>query len=1134
MIAALSAAAPAETPAVAKLDDWALWIRASLQERLARIQLSAAQQAAGDEPVKLVPAHVEELKLLGQLITQHRESDYLQPAVSRFTAVSNAYVQHNSFDTALAVLQDFLKAHPKLSVAEQFEYQVLQVTLNKAAAAFNKRENADQPPTQLSPEYAAALDAMAAFVKARPTSAYAPSVEQQLFGVAITYAQQGAWPVTRTVLARFAAAAPEFRSPAQLKLWEAATYLGELDSAYGLSLLQPLATRSAGHIDGTELAAALDAPGKLPALESFEKLAGTFGDKDTIKNLSKPKGLLPPGERPTAQPQPTVPAGPPVITPAYANNQPAAQPGAESYKETNEMSLALVRQAQQQQYSRIAMLQDERGRRADPAQGQAGGRGEGKGDGQSVELGVTLPTGSLLTEAEMKRQDTAADKAYAILIALAKDESPEVVPLARAARNHILWLVGFFEGQLRADQAIVYIDRYLKDRPTDAARVALAYQAISDRLTWAGQRQAKDRIDQAWLDKQHLLFEEARTAIEAFMVKYKSNKEWVQRAQLAKVESYDQESQLAAAVSAVRAGGLLTRSADALLALLQSTPDHPECYNFPARLWNLAERLRGLNQQEQAIYVLSQIPIHFPTDNYANQAVLRIGELYAANLSNPLRAVETYQEYLSLAGDYEGVRSNIFGIAQQLAGAQRYLEALHVYGVFVDSFPSDPRAAEALKAIGQTHQSNEAWTEAIASYERILREYAQNPVTPQVKLAIAECQINLSDWRSARRNYEEFVAQYPNDGQANLARSRLPILKNLERFQALLADDGVTRNKDDAQFQIARIVEEQLQNRVKAIEEYNKVVKEHAQSDLADDAQLEIGKALLALNRLDDARTALLLVPSRYPNSPVADDALFLVAQSFEQQAQQLASVTVETARQEAFERNQRGAYMQFNDQLAQQTRAQSARRDVLKKENKSQELELDEAQAALLNSAAVCNIGNFATAAEWLAETESTLQVANRQDRINDAYREAAEYYMNAASDYPLGDRTDESLLKVAQIYETQLKDRAAAMQTYLKIVKQFPGTPVAEDAAWKVASFYEQEGKFSSAADAYRDFIRTFPASERVADAQFALAEMMEQLGKWIDAMDAYETFRQKFGKHPKAQLAMEQINWIKAYRK
>ena len=128
----------------------------------------------------------------------------------------------------------------------------------------------------------------------------------------------------------------------------------------------------------------------------------------------------------------------------------------------------------------------------------------------------------------------------------------------------------------------------------------------------------------------------------------------------------------------------------------------------------------------------------------------------------------------------------------------------------------------------------------------------------------------------------------------------------------------------------------------------------------------------------------------------------------------------------------------------------------------------------------------------------------------------------------------TDDALLRMAQIYETELKDRVAAMETYQKIVKLFPGTPVAEDAAWKVAQFHEQEGKHKQAVDAYRDFIRNYPASGRVADAQFAMAEALEQLGRWVEAMDAYETFRQKFTSHPKVQVALEQINWIKAYRK
>jgi TolA-binding protein len=128
----------------------------------------------------------------------------------------------------------------------------------------------------------------------------------------------------------------------------------------------------------------------------------------------------------------------------------------------------------------------------------------------------------------------------------------------------------------------------------------------------------------------------------------------------------------------------------------------------------------------------------------------------------------------------------------------------------------------------------------------------------------------------------------------------------------------------------------------------------------------------------------------------------------------------------------------------------------------------------------------------------------------------------------------TDQSLLRVAVILESKLKDRPAAMQTYQKIVRLFPGTPVAEDAAWKVSTFHVQEGQFAAAADAYQNFIRNYPASTRVAEAQFGMAEVLEQLGRWNEAMDAYEVFRQKFNKHPKVALAAQQITWIKTYRK
>ena len=819
--------------------------------------------------------------------------------------------------------------------------------------------------------------------------------------------------------------------------------------------------------------------------------------------------------------------GPPAVEPLGDSPADDADPAIKvpAFKaRPSQSSLAVIRQSQQRQYQRIAMLElPEAERDAETRSGkQSGG-------------GAALPSGVLISTAEMKRQDDAADKAYAILIELVNSKAAKDAVASEQARGEIQWLFGFFENQLRADRAIVMIKRYLGDNPTDPERVALAYRSLSDQIIWVRQRKPSELVDQAWIDARHELFQQARKEINEFVAANADKKQWSSEAQLLLVNSFEQEAQLARLISPERAAGLLVQCSQAVQSLLKSTPDHPQAANFPNRIWGLADQIGALGQNEQAIYVLRQLSIKLPTHALANQSLVRIAQFYAVNLTSPLRAVETYQDYLSRTDGDPSVPAQIFEIARQLGAQERYLEAIHVYSVFVDSFPTDARAAGALHAIGKTHQANEVWTEAIATYDRIIEEYDADALIPQVKLDIAECRINLGEWSEARRLYEDFLEKFPKHAQVATATARLDVLKKLDRFQDLLADDQIDRNKDDAQFQIGRTVQLELQNPVKAIEEFRKVVAKYGKSDVADDAQVEIGRALLLLGRLDEGREELLKVAPTYPNSPLADDALFLVAQSYEHFAQQLASVTQEKAYEASYRQGQKDAYARFNKEVSEESERMAQRRVQLKAEGDEQQIALNDALDASRSGNLVAGkLFGHVTQAELEAETETALQIANRQDRINDAYRTAIQMYVKAATDHPLGDKTDQSLIRIAEIFETRLNDRAAAMQTYQKIVKQFPGTPVAEDAAWKVTQFYVEEGKYAAAADSYKTFIRNYPGSPRVADAQFGLAEVLEQLGQWVDAMDAYEIFRQKFNKHPKVKLATDQISWIKTYRK
>ncbi len=1099
---------------------WVIWqqtqqlhaqAEARLQEQVAR--------AAGAAPEALVESHAAELKLISQILNDHAESTYVRPAVDRVSAIVQKYLQLKAFDVAQSVVKQFVAAHPKLANIEALEFQVVEIAIAKADLEFSRRE-ADAPvPAELPALYVQAMKDLTAYLQKHPEGAGTRQAETQTLAIMQKLGRAGAWQAAREALKVFVAAAKNYHPPQRLEMYRAATFLGELDNTHGVSLL-------AGQWNGPQPQGQILVAGRDTGVPGSGIAGGGFGGE-------APQAELPPGA-----------LAPPTVNGGLAANGPGAQPGDDPFgyaapngapqqavpqpsilppSEPNQTALALIRRSQQQRFTQLAMLDQRRARNQQQAANNEFG-----------EPGP-LPNGALLSTAELKRQDQAADNAYTILLKLTRDESETVRDISKHARQQILWMFGFFEGQQRPDRAHELIVKYLADQPEDPARLALHYQAIQNQLSAAGQQAPGQRIDLAWLDKRDAEFQKAREAIAAFAKEYKDQKDWAHKARLLAVASFETEASLASSISPERAGGFLVNAAQALFDLYQSKPTHPGVSGFPQRLYNLAERLYSTGQRERAIYVHSRISVFFPVSPLAAQSVLRMAQLHAADLSNPLRAVETYQEYMSLTGQEDAVKSQIYSIAQQLSNGGRYLEALHVFGVFVDSFPVDARACQALQAIGQVHQANEVWNEALATYERVLDEYPNCAVIADVKLTMAECHINLSQWDMARKIYEEFPRLYGKHAQAKTATARLPVLKQLARYQSLLEDEAISRNKDDAQFQIARIVLSQLNNQIKAIEEFGKVVKNHPKSDLADDAQLEIGKALLALNRRDEARDALRLVAKNYETSPSADDALYLIGKSYEQQAQSLATVTQESAWKFAFERNQRGAYAQFNDALARQTREQTARRKQLKSEGKSKELGLNEAADAFrYNGVNYDNISNSARNAVVLAQTESALQVANKQDRINDAYREAVAAYLQVAANYPLGDKTDDSLLEIAQIYETKLKDRTAAMATYQRVVKLFPGTPVAEDAAWKVAEFYSQEDKFTAAATAYREFIRNYPASGRVADAQFALAETLEQLGKWVDAMDAYEVFRQKFSSHAKARLAADQINWIKAYRK
>ncbi|MEE9602861.1 MAG: tetratricopeptide repeat protein, partial [Thermoguttaceae bacterium] len=606
-----------------------------------------------------------------------------------------------------------------------------------------------------------------------------------------------------------------------------------------------------------------------------------------------------------------------------------------------------------------------------------------------------------------------------------------------------------------------------------------------------------------------------------------------QQAQWDIANSFLSQARVVAAFSPTLARGQYVRTTRELRRVAEQYPKHPQIGTIPQMLWKISAELESRGYHKEAILVWNDLSINNPTHALAQQAAMKVAQTYQTRLKRPLLAVEADQELnFARGGNDQSLQNVIFQIGSTLKNEKRWVEALHILANFVDSFPRHRQAGQALTMVGQIHQANEAWEDAIAAYRRVINEFENGQFVQEAKWAIAECTINLSRWNEAMTAYRDYVTAYPGDGKVAEANRRIGVLKDLVRYQGLVDEKG-QRKAFDAQYQIATIVHTQLANPVKAIIEYRKVVTNWPASHLADDALYAVGTTYLSLGETEKARDALLQVAQKYQASPLADDALFMVGKSFEDEAGRLASDT----RGKSLERNtevaQRRAYEQVQVRYRRQEKLRSDRISSLKKAGKGQAAALEAANWAgnrgQFNDA---NVKLFAQSAIQEVESLTATELADRQDKIIAALREAVEAY-TSASKVAGADKADDALLKMATIYDQRLKDPDAAMATWLEIVRQFSGTNVAENASWRIAQYNERDKKYEEAIKAYKSFLRNYRSSSRAGAAQFAIAENYEHLGEWVNAMDSYTNYLNNFPNGPQVAKAKEQINWIKTYR-
>lgn len=1123
--------------AVAAADEHAAFQLLVLQDDRARREaLRLWKQYGGAEKVAVTPAFRAVIDAYAKFAADRPDSSFIPQVGDRLLAIAAFFEQQGSPHTAADLYGEIAKfaagvkvlsqggpAAPSLADRAAFQRAA---ALDTHARQLLAKAQADRkpdtpPPAAISKEFAAAIAAYVEFAEGRGDRPLVADAVSRVMAIAAEYAKLDAWDVAEGVFADLAKSKLAIRRPERLEFARGVCRLGPVLPDHARQVLQVLTSGGlGGEAGGVTMLAGGDRGPNASDSRSYRPGSGSGG----LGGMG-PTGGAVPATQPATPPVSTTAAVPKPAADSAPGDKPQEmadssgeadeqQPAAEAKRDTQ--LLAVIRQQEASRATQVAQLRESRVKVVanNEQQGQQQAR-------------VEAP---VLSAAELARQEKALAAAYEIFQGLRKTRPDTAI--AEQARAEILVMVAHWRALAQWQRAAALAQRFLTDNATDIDLPKLRLEIARDLLAWASRPPEGTLSRQAMLTEVATRFRAARAELEKVVAEFPKEKALAQEAQWDIATSFLSEARAIAGVSPTLARGQYVRAARELRQVALKHPSHPQMPNIAQNLWNIAQELQGRGFDDEAILVWNELITFDPLNAQAQEAVLRIAQTYQ-KLRRPLKAAETYQELNFVrGGNDQALQDSIFQIGTTLKNEKRWVEALHVLENFADAFPRHPQAGAALAMVGQIHQTNEAWQDAIAAYRRVIAEFKEGQFVQEAKWAIAECTINLSQWKEAAQAYRDYVAAYPQDGKVAEANRRIEVLKDLVRYQGLVDEQG-QRKSFDAQFQIATIVRQQLANPVKAIIEFRKVAANWPESHLADDALYEVGSIYLSLGETQKAREALLLVGQKYPSSPLADDALFLVGKSYEEEADKLAALTREKTVERAHDTAQKYAYQQAQSNRRAQQDVGRGRVAELKKAGKGEAAEREEAsQAANYNTFNDANVELFAQQAGQRVEELTAGQLADRQDKIDAALRRAVESY-TAASKVAGADKAGDALLQMATIYDQRLKDSKAAMETWLEIVRQFSGTAVAEDASWKIAQYYEREGKFAEAVEAYNAFLRNYRRSPNAGQAQFSVAENYERLGQWVAAMDAYSKYLTNFAEGPLAAKAKEQINWIKTYR-
>jgi tetratricopeptide (TPR) repeat protein len=432
-------------------------------------------------------------------------------------------------------------------------------------------------------------------------------------------------------------------------------------------------------------------------------------------------------------------------------------------------------------------------------------------------------------------------------------------------------------------------------------------------------------------------------------------------------------------------------------------------------------------------------------------------------------ALEQFRQFVaSYPNTQQGIEARFyFGLCQTKLG--KFDDARLTFQNFALAFPEHPKAPDAWWNVADSYVSLKNLREAALAFERVKTFHPKSKIAPSALVQSSEYFDLAGDPESSRKVLRTLIQDYSSSDLLLPARLKLAVM--------YLSDN---------QFELARA-------------ESKRVADASKDAGLSGRALILLSRALVGLNRSDEAQRSLDEVTKNYRSTSSYYSALLLLGSLQREMGnanQAFASwKVIEADSAKAPQEIRQQALVETGDLNALRSDQANALRCYTKGAAISGPLQVT---ALLKAGLAAEQRGDITKALAFLRQAISDslarmqrgelLLAAARVAGKAENHLEAVKWYGLFRETFPTDKRIPEVYLEEAKLFRDHLHDYQQAIARYETIVNSYPASAIVDDALFGRAEALRLSGALEKALDSYEDLQRRYPASDFAGPARDA----------------------------------------------